>query len=129
GWTVTSSMNFCRFSFFRSVLFSSLCVLCASAVKSSPAQEAPRRITHDGKRKDHLCWAPDGRRLALSWYHQTGRIGVAVMDADGGNARVLTRDPVEFAPSWSPDGKRLVFVHDTQSGTDGELDIHQMNAD
>ena len=36
---------------------------------------------------------------------------IYVMDADGGNPRKLTRGPRdEWAPSWSPDGKRITFV-------------------
>lgn len=103
-----------------------LCALCVSAVNSDTS---PQRITHDGKRKEDLAWSPDGSQLACSYYHQRGRIGIAMMNAEGGDLRVLTPDPVERAPGWSLDGKQLVFVHVTQSGTDGELDLHQMAAD
>ena len=35
---------------------------------------------------------------------------IYVMDDDGGNPRRLTNSPEEeFDPSWSPDGKRIVF--------------------
>ena len=33
-----------------------------------------------------------------------------MMDADGGNQQNLTNDPNnDWEPSWSPDGKRIVF--------------------
>ncbi|MGV3721578.1 MAG: TolB family protein, partial [Actinomycetota bacterium] len=87
------------------------------------------RITRDGKRKEDLAWSPDGKRLACSLYHQVGQIGIAVTEPDGGAFKVLTTSRVERAPSWSPDGLRLIFVHVTHSGTDGELDLHQMAVD
>jgi TolB protein len=107
-------------------------VLGVLAVNLSPAngvEEEPRRVTFDGRRKEDLAWSPDGKRLACSYYHKNGRIGIGIMEFPGGEWNVLTQVPVERMPAWSPDGKRLVFVHVSLSGTDGELDIYQMNAD
>ena len=95
-----------------------------SSVRAAPG---PRRITTDGRRKQDLAWSPDGRLLACSLYHTAGQIGVALFDPAGRLVRLLSTDPVEMAPAWSPDGKRLAFVHVTHSGTDGELDIHEMD--
>lgn len=49
-----------------------------------------------------------------------------VMNADGSNQTRLT-DNLSFdtAPSWSPDGTKIVFV----SGRDGNYEIYMMNAD
>jgi Tol biopolymer transport system component len=96
---------------------------------AAPEAPGPRRLTFDGRRKQDLAWSPEGARLACSLYHMPGRVGVAIIDPASGETRVLGTDPAEMAPSWSPDGKRLVFVHVTQSGTDGELDLFTMNAD
>ncbi|RKU07382.1 hypothetical protein C6502_19125 [Candidatus Poribacteria bacterium] len=42
-----------------------------------------------------------------------GNFDIYVMDADGGNPRRLTNNPArDYAPSWSPDGKRIVFCSD-----------------
>ncbi len=50
--------------------------------------------------------SPDGRRIA---YHENYQIYVS--DADGKNkAKIETRRPFNFAPSWSPDGEWLLFV-------------------
>ena len=50
------------------------------------------------------------------------------MDADGGNQRRLTKNPFkDWEPSWSPDGKRIVFVSDREA--DGNHEIYVINAD
>ena len=53
---------------------------------------------------------------------------IYVMDDDGGNPRRLTNSPEdEWGPSWSPDGKRIVY-----SSGDGDwekVDIYVMDAD
>ena len=42
-----------------------------------------------------------------------GNFEIYVMDADGVNPRRLTNNPAkDYAPSWSPDGKRIVFCSD-----------------
>ena len=54
---------------------------------------------------------------------------IYVMDDDGGNPRRLTNSPEEeFGPSWSPDGKRIVFwseSHDNHRDTN----IYVIDAD
>ena len=42
--------------------------------------------------------------------HRDGNPEIYVMDADGGNQRRLTNNRHDdWSPSWSPDGKRIVF--------------------
>ena len=70
----------------------------------------------------------DGHILNNSWAYE-----IYVMDADGGNQRNLTNNPADDrSPSWSPDGKHIVFM----SNRDGHAkhgwltyEIYVMDAD
>ena len=51
---------------------------------------------------------------AVSKLHLTsnrdGTYEIYVMDADGGNPRNLTNNPLwDYAPSWSPSGEHIAF--------------------
>jgi TolB protein len=71
-------------------------------------------------------YSPDGGRIAFTASQNGGTTDVWVADADGGNARRLTREPSDdLSPSWSPDGKRIAFV----SNRAGSPQIYVMNAD
>lgn len=77
----------------------------------------PFRMDFDGKNKTDLSTtskgftygfnaSPDGGRIA---YHKDYQIYVA--NADGSEAtHVNTGNPFNFVPTWSPDGKHLLFV-------------------
>ena len=48
------------------------------------------------------------------------------MNADGSNRRRLTNNTVnDWCPSWSPDGRTIVFL----SGTNNVYDIYTMSAE
>jgi Tol biopolymer transport system component len=50
--------------------------------------------------------SPDGKRVA---YHKNYQVYIA--DADGANATLVkTGNPFNFVPTWSPDGKWILFL-------------------
>lgn len=53
-----------------------------------------------------------------------------VMDRDGGNVRQVTRlGGANFAPSWHPDGKRLIFASNIGDPKGRDFDIYMINID
>ena len=53
-----------------------------------------------------------------------------VMGRDGGNQRQLTKlGGANFAPSWHPDGKRLVFASNVADPKGRDFDVYMINLD
>ena len=58
----------------------------------------------------NVRWSPDNRRLALMGEEPGKPWKIYVIDADGGQPTpVMEENRNEADPSWSPDGKRLIF--------------------
>jgi TolB protein len=88
------------------------------ALRSDGSDE--RALTPDGVTALDGVWSPNGRSIAFVGETAPSRRGLYVMNADGSGKRLLVqdKDPVGSPerPSWSPDGKRLVFVGSQISG-------------
>ena len=63
-------------------------------------------------------WSPDGRRIAFASTRDDPDPNdnfiyskIYVMNADGsGQTRLTYTSPFDYAPSWSPDGRRIAFI-------------------
>src|SRR4029079_12076525 len=63
-----------------------------------------------------LAWSPDGRRLVYSGIAQ-GVDDLYLYELDGGHVTKLTDDRyADLQPSWSADGKSLLFASDRGEG-------------
>ena len=49
-----------------------------------------------------------------------GDVYIGVMRTDGTGERLLTENYYQEAPSWSPNGRVLIFYRETKSNSDGE---------
>jgi Tol biopolymer transport system component/DNA-binding winged helix-turn-helix (wHTH) protein len=62
------------------------------------------RLTFPPLQALHSTWSPDGTRVAFE------ANGLYVIPAQGGQPKPLVAEGTGAAPSWSPDGKSLLFV-------------------
>lgn len=85
-------------------------------VRARPDGTGPEPLAQDPADDFDPAYAPDGRRLAFVSTRDGGTPKLHLMDADGGNVRLLADlgGPVR-RPAWSPDG-RLLAVQLTDRG-------------
>jgi len=64
-------------------------------------------------------WSPRGDLIAFTKLHK-GKFYIGVMRADGKGERLLTENYYQEAPSWSPNGRVLIFYRETKTNEKGE---------
>jgi TolB protein len=64
-------------------------------------------------------WSPRGDLIAFTKMYNN-RFYIGVMRTDGSGERLLTENYYQEAPSWSPNGRVLIFYRETKSGSQGE---------
>jgi len=78
-----------------------------------------KRITFGKGLYGTPVWSPRGDLIAFTKVHK-GRFYIGVMRPDGGGERLLTENFYQEAPSWSPNGRVLIFYRETKSDSDGK---------
>jgi TolB protein len=64
-------------------------------------------------------WSPRGDLIAFTKMHK-GKFYIGVMRTDGSGERLLTQNFYQEAPSWSPNGRVLIFYRETKTDEKGE---------
>ncbi len=86
------------------------------AFRGRPLPPGPERDDYTALLKESL-WRPT-------------KLELYVMDRNGGTMRQLTTlGAASFAPSWHPDGKRLVFASNVHDPKQRNFDVYMINVD
>ncbi len=108
-----------------------------------------RRLTNTPGYDGGAWWSPDGTQIVYRANHPTdsvehktyrdllaqrlvrpSRVELFTMNADGSNQRQITRlGGANFGPSWTPDGKRIVFSSNYKNPRSGNFDLYLVDAD
>jgi TolB protein len=107
-----------------------------------------RRLTTTPGYDGGPWWSPDGTQIVYRAWHPTdsalvtyrallaerlvrpNRMELWVMNADGSNQRQITHlGGANFGPSWTPDGKRLIFSSNYTQPRSGNFDLYLIALD
>ena len=78
-----------------------------------------KRITFGKGLYGTPVWSPRGDLIAFTRVHRN-RFYIGVMRPDGSGERLLTENFYQEAPSWSPNGRVLIFYRETKTNSKGE---------
>ena len=78
-----------------------------------------RRISFGNGLYGTPVWSPRGDLIAFTKLHK-GKFYIGVMRTDGTGERLLTENYYQEAPSWSPNGRVLIFYRETKSDSSGK---------
>ena len=78
-----------------------------------------KRITHGSGLYGTPVWSPRGDLIAFTKVRK-GRFYIGVMRSDGTGERLLTENFYQEAPSWSPNGRVLIFYRETKRDSKGD---------
>lgn len=77
-----------------------------------------RQLTHGPTSSLNADWSPDGTTIAFAHY-LPDRSPVSLMNADGSNVRDVTPEGNQDTPSFTPDGKALIYTRDPSPTENG----------
>ena len=89
-----------------------------------------QRIAFRGRQLGAGAEMDDYRALLKQALWRPTELELFVMDRDGSNTRQVTKlGGANFAPSWHPDGKRLIFASNIDDPKGRNFDLYMINID
>ncbi len=85
----------------------------------------PRRISFGEGRYGTPVWSPRGDLVAFT-KQNAGRFHIGVMRTDGSEERLLSASFLDEGPTWSPNGRVLMFMRETQ-GAGGTSSLYSVD--
>jgi TolB protein len=87
-----------------------------------------RRISFGQGRYGTPVWSPRGDLIAFTKMY-AGRFYIGVMRADGAGERLLTESFLDEGPTWSPNGRVIIFSRQTPSTSfsAGKTQLHSID--
>ncbi|MEM0976114.1 MAG: Tol-Pal system beta propeller repeat protein TolB [Pseudomonadota bacterium] len=83
------------------------------------------RISFGDGRYGTPVWSPRGDKIAFTKI-LGGEFYIGVMDVDGSNERLLTRSFLDEGPTWSPNGRVIMFFRET-AGVNGAPNLYTVD--
>ena len=80
-----------------------------------------KRISFGKGRYFAPVWSPRGDKIAFV-RSGDGQFGIGVMDIDGKNERMLTESYLDESPTWSPNGRVIIFSREKRD-RNGSVEI------
>jgi TolB protein len=103
---------------------------------NKPGYDGGAFFSPDGKQIVYRAWHPTGDSLAAyqdllrQRLVRPNRMEIFVMNADGSNQRQITNlGYANFAPFFTPDGKKIIFSSNHKSPRGGNFDLYLVNVD
>ncbi|MEE9380128.1 MAG: Tol-Pal system beta propeller repeat protein TolB [Hyphomonadaceae bacterium] len=86
----------------------------------SGGRDTACRITFGQGRYSTPVWSPRGDKIAFT-KQSRGKFSIGVIDTDGTGERLLTEAYLDEGPSWSPNGRVIMFFREARPGAGPEL--------